>query len=312
MTTASFRTAHTTAVLLLLIPVITWAQRKPLDQREHERLGKNERGLQVSITTDRKVYFPGERFSIELAVVNPTPGTLEVRDPFERDSAAIDMQVKNDKVETGWAWMDAHLRRDRLHRSEANVVLHASSQTLKYTLKNRYTLPGDPFPVSDIGYTVPHEVGEYRLCYAYGLGATAEFTVVPMKVETLSDIVLQRRTAPSKNILGVSSTAPLQYHVMALEGDGSHWIVVSVYQSILTTSELRLRNGLVIASDVRKVSPIVRIAKSDVPIKSITGTADEKENLDIRWTDANGKVSRITLDQSKKDSWALPPTPKKR
>ena len=40
--------------------------------------------------------------------------------------------------------------------------------------------------------------------------------------------------------------------------------------------------------------------------------ADEKENLDIRWTDANGKTSRITLDQSKKDSWALPPTPEKR
>ena len=300
-------------MLLLLIPVITWAQRKPLDQREHERLGRNERGLLVSITMDRKVYFPGERFTIDLAVVNPTPGTVEVRDPFDWDSAAIEMQVKNAQIETGWAWMNAHLRFDRFRGPEANVVLHASSQTMKLTLKNRYTLPGDTTHVPDIGYTVPYDAGEYRLVYAYGLGAVAEFSVVPMKVETLSDIVLQRRTPPVKNFSGGGShTSALQYHVLALEGDASHWLVVSVSQSIMNTSELGVLNGTLVGGSVRLVSPIVRIAKSDVPIKSITGTADEKENLDIRWTDANGKISRITLDQSKKDSWALPPTPKKR
>ena len=313
MTTKNLRTVQIAAVLLLLLPMSMWAQRKQIDERYHNILAKNQSSLQVSITTNRKVYFPGERFSIELAVLNPTPGTLEVRDPFDWDSAAIDMQVKNAKVETGWAWMNAQLRSDHLHQPEANVVLQASSQTVKYTLKNRYTLPGDPAHVPDIGYTVPHNVGEYRLFYAYALGAFAEFSVVPMTVETLSDIVLQRRTPPVKNVSGRGShTSALQYQVMALEGDSSHWLVVSISQSSGATSALHFQNGSVVATDVRLVSPIVRIAKSDVPIKSITGTDDEKDNLDISWTDANGKTSRMTLDQSKKGSWALPPTPEKR
>jgi hypothetical protein len=133
-----------------------------------------------------------------------------------------------------------------------------------------------------------------------------------MKVEIIADIVLQRRTAPRKNILGETSTTQLQYTIMVLDGDGSHWVVIRPYQSIASAAEVRIINGTVVAGDVRVVSPNVRIAKSDVPIKSIAGTADEKDNLDITWTDANGKTSRIKLDQSKKDSWALPPTPEKR
>jgi hypothetical protein len=298
----------------LLLPAITWAQRRPIDPREHTRFANREAQLQVSITTDRKVYFAGETYSIELSVVNPTPNTLEVRDPFDSNSAAIDMQKKanpqniseREAAQGGWAWMNAHLKADRLPQPEANVVLQGSSQKSTCVLKGRDTLPGDPARV--YAYSVPHDIGDYRFLYAYGRGAQAEFSVIPMKVDTFADIVLQRRSGPVKNILGTSSTRPLYYSALALDGDGSHWLFIST-RITRSTSELEVQNGSVMARDVGSVAPIIRIAKSNAPIGSIFGIADAKDNLTITWTDSNGQTSTIKLDQDKKDSWGLGSAP---
>jgi hypothetical protein len=213
------------------------------------------------------------------------------------------------RAQGGWAWTDAHLKMNRLPRPEANVVFHPSSHVVKYTIKNRYTLPGDPSPVPDIGYTVPHYAGDYRLVYAYGRVAHTEFSVIPMKVETLADIVLQRRSKPLKDMFGTYYTSPLYCAVLALGGDGAHWLFVSAEMSTGNTSELEVQNGYVRDISVRRVSPIIRIARSEAAIKSISGTADAQDNLTITWTDVHGKISTIKLDQDKKDFWALPPSP---
>jgi hypothetical protein len=288
--------------LLFVAPLV--AQRKTIDDYERQALSANEALLEVSIATDRKIYFPGEKITVELAVTNPKPSALKVRDPFDVDSAAIDLQKKSNKSELGWEATDAVPRSMRLTHQKANITFHLSSQRLTRTLINTFWLPGDP------GIVAPNKGGpsypdDYRLRYFYGRGATAEFTVIPAKLEAYSYIVLQRKAGPLEDKLWKKTYyVPYRYGVIAVGGDGAHWACVSGFDGA-AMQELQT-GGFLLPSHAGLFSPVIRIARSDVPIKSITGLADAQENLTITWTDANGKSSTIRLDQNKKDSWGIP------
>jgi hypothetical protein len=279
-----------------------------------KRLVEDAKKITVTILMDRTTYFPGERYSVTLRVTNPTSSVLEIPDPFDIRGASTDLWSRSDRWKTflGSEWIpESHHPNAQyrpMHVDPPSISIPAG-HTIERTFESNDKLLGDVEPLIPRG-KVPFGPGDYRLVFNYPKPAQREFQVVAPLLEAIAKVPLDGvvtvvHVSPSGTTLTgrfARSEWKRRTFIAALGGDGAHWIVAAGTEAGV---DFPAKPGAVLTlHQVARFSWLVRVARSNNPIVSISGVADAAENITITWTDSTGRTGSARVDRNRN---VLPP-----
>jgi len=249
-----------------------------LQAQDLETLRDNTQQLQVTMTMDHREYFPAETGVITVLVVNPTSAPLQVIAPFYTE--CFNVLVPNPDGSFKEFGADMCPSWDNISTSPTTIF--APGERRQYVLRTYDS--SFAIQVSPLGTpTVPRSPGSYVLHNAYNAAAAA-FAVVAPHLDTAAVIRVKDQPNPDPEP-GDTSVMRRYVDVFAVRWNDQSYLCVS--QS-LTNSDPVIAdvNGNVHTGSMP--GPYKRIATSANPITSITGTADDADNLTITWTDSTG------------------------
>jgi hypothetical protein len=261
--------------------------------------------LKVTVTLDRQAYLPGEAAQVKISVVNPTASSIEVRAPFEMNTASLwVLRKKMVDQEEIWEGLSAEPPCCANGVSDsAPTKWFAPGETVEQTFNSD---DNDP-QRHTVTFRIPITPGDYKLEY-FGFGTEpAYFQVIAATVGLDAYVSLQRpgQYTEGRQVFQAQRRVP----VVVLDADGKHYVVASRN----TSGSPVVRDNLGNAIPGRGLSPYVRIATSDQPITSldgvelvqsggnasalapVTGPGQEQESIMVRWTTQDGTRSSVNL-----------------
>ena len=125
-----------------------------LSPEQYHQVFKNTSLMQVNMTLDRAEYFPGEDSVLSISVKNPTADTLEIWEPFNRETGFLTIQRKDPKASPPFGdWVDMAPREDGPPGANSPTRFIAPGQEIRqqWLLSGRLTsepvtqdlMPGD-------------------------------------------------------------------------------------------------------------------------------------------------------------------------
>ena len=235
--------------------------------------------MKVTITLDRDTYLPGESAQVTFEVSNPSNTSVVSLVPFVWATGCLSTH----RDLCGYSPVDS-----------SNLTTFGPGESKRIVL-NSYDPAFDIGPLVMQTGAAPTHPGKYRISYQYGNStATAEYTVIPAKLE--ADTVARLHDFMDSDRPGWVPRAPVpEYvHVLALHADQLSYICVSqsaerrpdlvAMRSVLDQhpdfDDAHVQVGLAVG--------FKRIATSLVPVASLSAVADPGENLTITWKDSEG------------------------
>lgn len=135
-----------------------------------------ERKLEMTMTTDRTVYFTGEQLEVTVTIRNPTREELTVDEPFVYGTGGILTQRRPLGANTERDWQFENPDPGLYPIPDPPKIVIAAGQRIQKTLRIPEDCPSARYFSPPCG--VRSQEGEYRYIYAYRPGASVEFRVV--------------------------------------------------------------------------------------------------------------------------------------
>jgi len=279
-----------------------------------KQLVLNTRKLQVTVEMDRQVYFPGEDAEIKITVANVSPTVLEVLQPFDIQTGGVDLSTYYDSSKPK---ADPRSWRGRLSERLGGFGVWAPNAPTvwigpmqKLEMKYANSDPTSYSATDSVGRKIAsvcndcmmtEEEGEHRLCYSYGPGACADFSVVWPVLEQWAEVVLAKplqyeEVLPNGKHTGQTRTVPRRVRAMVLGYQGTHVLAVGA-RAVALGARIDFDPSGKLAGGVNRYFGIHRrLVTSTVPITALQLTADTGENITIDYTDQSGKHYTLKLN----------------
>jgi hypothetical protein len=254
--------------------------------------------MKVTVAMDRETYLPGEVAQVTLEVSNPGGRPVVSLTPFLSATGCLchRERIGNNllgKVDCGISPVDA-----------SNMTTFGPGESKRMVL-NSYD------PMFDIergimqGDGAPRRPGSFGISYRYGSSsATAEYTVAAAKLEADATARIHDTMFSDNPALQPPQPFASYVHVLSLRSEGVSYVCVqqtAVNHASPIAKKADFGSDLDFSYprvDVAMATPLKRVAMSIVPIVSLSATADDRENLTIEWTDANGRRETLRYEAS--------------
>ena len=218
--------------------------------RQYE-IAKNSAKLTVTVKLDRDVYFPGEDAQITVRVVNPTPGILEVRAPFEVRTGGLNLMERNgrrrpDLPPSEWIFRSSHPVGMHSHDivvigekvPDPPTIWLPPNQPMERTF---WIFDACEQKIAFVGVCrLLEEEGEYKVTY---WNAAAQFRIAWPKLEDWAEVVFQRPieipdTDGNRKPTGKMLVSKRRVRAVVLGYQSNHILAVSV---VVLSGDPRIR-----------------------------------------------------------------------
>lgn len=271
------------------------------------QLGLNQKKLDISLTLDRDVYFPGEDAQVTIRIQNPTSQALEIPEPFNTLTGCVGIKrPRPGSNQSEWVYAWSNCGGGSVGIGDLPVpptVWISPNQPIQRT-----------FWLSDLGCVKPgtsfvgachlnEAEGAYRVVYDYDIRAFAVYRIVWPDFEIAARVKLEK-PGQMQDVANANQRAKtltfLRYSRLAAVGSqGTHYIIASRHDGIGAPPEVD-RSGKFTDLMSRGFSPYRRIGASSARIVSLAAVADSAENLTVTYADQSGRGGKLKLN-SKRD-----------
>jgi hypothetical protein len=243
------------------------------DQARYIGIMTNLERVDIQVTTDRDLYFPGETIKMTLKITNPTAAPLEIPDP-------------NDPKAQGF-------RRINSIPSDVRSVVLQPGQTVTLTVDSEGNGAGPPWWLKEAACAP----GKERLQPLLGGSVTFQIGAPVLEASAMVPLGLFKTSQDE----GMDQPETSQYGVMivAVQMNGEHLILAALHNlrtdyRIETNKDGTLSDRAAIAG-----APWVRLATVPAKVTKLTGTADPSGQITLDHTTEDGGGGKIYLDKSR-------------
>ncbi len=249
-------------------------------------LMNNLRQMNVTVSADRSLYFPGEAMKLSLTVTNPTSQSLEIPDPNDPGTQRVHGCIGDSEA----MMVDPNNPPGKIRRDVHRVVLQPG-QSITVTADSEDKEAAERWCLGPAG------PGEETMTFLIG-GSVTIRTGTPL-VEASAVVPLQVfKTFKDK---GMDRPETLQYAALlvAVRLGDEHVILIGL-DNMPTRYRLKTNaDGTLAYGEEMSGAPWVRLATVRSRVAKLSGEADATGRITIDYTTEDGGGGRISLDKNR-------------
>lgn len=259
-----------------------------------------EHRLEVTMTTDRTVYFTGEQLELTVTIRNPAREPLTVKQPFLYGTGGIVTLRRplGSSNENDWQFENPHPILYKMPDPPQIVV--SPGEQIRKTLRIPEDCASAGYFSSPCGVRIRE--GEYRYDFYYGLGASVRFRVARPNLELAAEPKLNKKLEyvywerrQGKNVPSGKVTLHDGFAgVYVAEYGGSRHLLARRHPGGRLDRKVLEANPSSIV-----LCPCVRLPYSGKRATRLDASVNPADHLLVEVTDETGTTSRIRLNEKR-------------